>query len=67
MLRKLVAQGNSVFVIEHALEVISQSGLVIDLGLEGGSKGGNIVAIGTPSALAVPNKIAIQDNICENT
>lgn len=55
------------FVIEHALEVISQSGLVIDLGLEGGSKGGNIVAIGTPSALAVPNKIAIQDNICENT
>lgn len=56
LLRKLVAQGNSVFVIEHALEVISQSDLVIDLGMEGGSKGGNIVAIGTPSALAAEQK-----------
>ncbi len=48
LLQKLVAENNSVFVIEHALEVIAQSDFVIDLGLQGGVKGGNLVAIGTP-------------------
>ncbi len=48
LLHRLVDKKHSVFVIEHALEVISNSDYVIDLGLEGGNKGGNLIAVGTP-------------------
>lgn len=52
VLRKLVDAGNSVLVIEHNLDVIKNADYIIDLGLEGGDKGGEIVAVGTPKQIA---------------
>ncbi len=52
VLNALVAMGNSVLIIEHNLDVIKCADWVIDLGPEGGGKGGNIVATGTPESIA---------------
>jgi excinuclease ABC subunit A len=52
ILHRLVDAGNSVVVIEHNLDVIKTADYVIDLGPEGGGKGGNIVASGTPEDVA---------------
>lgn len=52
VLQKLVDKGNTVLVIEHNLDVIKTADHVIDLGPDGGDKGGNIVASGTPEKVA---------------
>jgi excinuclease ABC subunit A len=52
VLNRLVDQGNTVVVVEHNIEVIKTSDYVIDLGPEGGEGGGEILAMGTPEAIA---------------
>ncbi len=51
VLHSLVDKGNSIIVIEHNLDVIKTADWVIDIGPEGGDKGGDIIGVGTPEAL----------------
>lgn len=55
VIQRLVDNGNTVLMIEHNLDVILQADHIIDLGPEGGDKGGNIVAMGTPEEVATCN------------
>ena len=52
VLQRLVDNGNTMLVIEHNLDVIKSADWIIDLGPEGGSGGGTIVAEGTPEQVA---------------
>ncbi len=52
VIQQLVKQGNTVLIIEHNMDVIKQADHIIDLGPEGGSGGGEIVATGTPEQVA---------------
>jgi excinuclease ABC subunit A len=52
VLQALVEQGNTIIVIEHNLEVIKTADWILDLGPEGGDKGGRIIAAGTPEDVA---------------
>lgn len=56
VLQRLVDKGNSILVIEHNLDVIRCADWVIDLGPEGGDKGGEIIAEGTPEDIAKNSK-----------
>ena len=51
LLRKLVANGNTVVMVEHRLELIAQADWIIDMGPEGGSGGGRVVFEGTPTQI----------------
>jgi excinuclease ABC subunit A len=57
VLHKLVNKGNSVIIIEHNLDVIKTVDYIIDVGLEGGKAGGEIIAHGTPEEL-IKNKVS---------
>lgn len=48
----LILRGHSIVIIEHNMDVIKCADYVIDLGPEGGDKGGNLVAAGTPEEVA---------------
>ena len=52
MLNRIVERGNTVIVIEHNLDVIKTADWIVDLGPEGGDKGGWLVATGTPEQVA---------------
>ena len=52
VLNRLVDQGNTVVIIEHNLDVIKMADWVIDMGPEGGSRGGQVIAVGTPEQIA---------------
>jgi len=56
VLHHLVDLGNSVIVIEHNLDIVKNADYVIDMGYEGGAKGGQIIATGTPEELAANHK-----------
>ncbi|MFN8843822.1 MAG: excinuclease ABC subunit UvrA, partial [Chryseotalea sp.] len=56
VLQKLVDKGNTVLVIEHNLDVIKSADYIVDLGPEGGAKGGEIIASGTPEQVAKNKK-----------
>lgn len=55
VLNKLVDKGNTIIIIEHNLDIIKVSDYIIDIGLEGGNKGGKIIAVGTPEKI-IKNK-----------
>jgi len=56
VLNRLVEKGNTVLIIEHNLDVIKLCDYLIDIGYEGGMKGGKIVSTGTPEKVAQDNK-----------
>ena len=52
ILRRLSGDGNTVIVIEHNLDVIKTADYIIDIGPEGGDRGGTVIAKGTPEEIA---------------
>ncbi|MRR34497.1 excinuclease ABC subunit A, partial [bacterium] len=52
VLERLVAAGNTIVIIEHNLDVIKTADYIIDLGPEGGDRGGEVIAVGTPEEVA---------------
>ena len=55
-MNQLADKGNTILVIEHNLDIIKSSDHIIDIGPEGGAKGGTVVAEGTPKQIANNSK-----------
>jgi len=66
VLQRLVDSGNSVLIIEHNLDIIKIADWVIDLGPEGGDRGGELVAEGTPEELCVAKGSYTGEFLCEH-
>lgn len=64
VLNRLVDKGNTIIVIEHNLDVIKTADYIIDIGQDGGAKGGEIIAKGTPEEIAKHKKV-IRVNILQ--
>jgi excinuclease ABC subunit A len=56
VIQRLVEAGNTILIIEHNLDVIKTADWIIDLGPEGGDRGGEIIAVGTPEQVAKVTK-----------
>lgn len=56
ILQRLVDTGNSIIVIEHNLDLIKTADYIVDLGLDGGDRGGEVVVTGTPEQVAKDSK-----------
>ena len=56
VINTIVNKGNSVLIIEHNMDVIKQVDYIIDMGLEGGKKGGEIIDYGSPKEIIKNNK-----------
>jgi len=56
VLNRLVDKGDTVIIIEHNLDIVKSADYIIDLGPEGGEKGGYVVAEGTPEEIANSHK-----------
>ena len=65
VLQKLVDKGNTVIIIEHNMDIIKSVDYIIDLGPEGGEKGGNIIAEGTPEDM-IKNKSSFTAQYLKN-
>jgi excinuclease ABC subunit A len=63
VVQRLVDQGNTVIVIEHNLDVVKCADWIVDLGPEGGAAGGDLVATGTPEAVAAEPRSATGDHL----
>ena len=62
VLNKLVDKGNTVFIIEHNLDVIKTVDYIIDIGYEGGKNGGEIIAEGTPEEIVKTKKVILHNS-----
>ena len=56
VIERLVNRGNTILIIEHNMDVIKLADYIIDVGYEGGQKGGQIIAKGTPEQVAKVKK-----------
>ncbi len=65
VLDKLVNSGNTVLVIEHNMDIIKVADYIIDLGIEGGNGGGNIICKGTPEEI-IKNEVSYTANYLKN-
>ena len=55
ILSRLISNGNTAVIIEHNLDVIKCADYIIDVGMEGGDLGGNIISTGTPEEIVEKN------------
>ena len=62
VLNELVDRGNTLIVIEHNLDIVKNSDWIIDLGVEGGDKGGNVIFSGETQKI-INSKKSLQQNI----
>lgn len=70
VLQKLVESGNTVLIIEHNMDIIKVADYIIDLGPEGGDRGGELIAAGTPEEICASQQSFtgkfLKDYLCEN-